>query len=56
MTGRSSVMPACWISWTCAALGLMDQGIAFGQKAQEMARFFPADHYLYFKSLAGIGL
>jgi tetratricopeptide (TPR) repeat protein len=47
---------ACWISWTCATSGLMDQGIAFGQKAQEIARFFPADHYLYFKSLAGIGL
>ena len=46
---------ACWMSWTCAYLGLMDQGIAFGKKAQEMARFFPADHYLYFKSLAGIG-
>ena len=46
---------ACWISWTCAGLGLMDQGIAFGKKAQEIARFFPLDHYLYFKSLAGIG-
>jgi len=46
---------ACWISWTCAFLGLMDQGIAFGKKAQEMTRFFPADHYLYFKSLGGIG-
>jgi tetratricopeptide (TPR) repeat protein len=46
---------ACWLSMTCPFLGLMDQGIAFGKKAQEMARFFPADHYLYFKSLAGIG-
>jgi tetratricopeptide (TPR) repeat protein len=46
---------ACWLSWTCFSLGIMDQGIAFGQKAQEMARFFPADHYLYFKSLSGIG-
>jgi class 3 adenylate cyclase/tetratricopeptide (TPR) repeat protein len=47
---------ACWISWTCAWSGIMDQGIAFGKKAQEMARFFPTDHYLCFKSLAGIGL
>jgi len=46
---------AGWISWTCGLLGLLDQGIAFGKKAQEMARFFPADHYLYFKSLGGIG-
>jgi class 3 adenylate cyclase/tetratricopeptide (TPR) repeat protein len=45
---------ACWISYTCVYAGLMDQGIAFGQKAQEMARFFPDDHYLYFKSLGGI--
>jgi len=47
---------ACWISWTCAGLGLMDQGIAFGQKALEIARFFPADHYLHFKSLGGIAV
>jgi tetratricopeptide (TPR) repeat protein len=46
---------ACWMSWTCNFLGFMDQGIAFGKKAQEMARFFPADHYLHFKTLAGIG-
>jgi len=45
---------ACWMSWTCAYLGMMDQGVAFGQKAQEIARFFPADHYLYMKSLSGI--
>jgi class 3 adenylate cyclase/tetratricopeptide (TPR) repeat protein len=45
---------ACWISWTCGILGMMDQGIAFGQKALEMARFFPADHYLYLKSFGGI--
>jgi tetratricopeptide (TPR) repeat protein len=45
---------AAWISWTCAGVNIFDQGIAFGQKAQEMARFFPDDHYLYFKSLGGI--
>jgi class 3 adenylate cyclase/tetratricopeptide (TPR) repeat protein len=45
---------ACWMCWPCASLCLIDQGIAFGQKAQEMARFFPTDHYLYFKSLSGI--
>jgi class 3 adenylate cyclase/tetratricopeptide (TPR) repeat protein len=46
---------AAWMCWTCTLLGIMDQGIAFGEKAQEMARFFPADHYLYMKSLSGIG-
>ncbi len=47
---------SCQMSWTCALSGLMDQGIAFGQKAQEMARYFPADQYLYFKSLTGLAL
>jgi class 3 adenylate cyclase/tetratricopeptide (TPR) repeat protein len=45
---------ACWMTYTCLFLGMMDQGIAFGKKAQEMAPFFPADHYLYFKPLTGI--
>lgn len=45
---------ACWMIWTCTFLNLFDQGIAFGQKAQEMSRFFPDDHYLYVKSVGGI--
>ena len=45
----------CWMSWTCSLLGLSDQGIAFGRKALEMSRYFPDDHYLYFKSVGGIG-
>jgi tetratricopeptide (TPR) repeat protein len=47
---------ACtWLSWTCVCLGLLDEAIGFGERAQQIAGLFPSDHYLYFKSLGGIG-
>jgi tetratricopeptide (TPR) repeat protein len=47
---------ACtWLTWTCAELGLLDEAIAFGQKAQEISGTFESDQYLYFKSLGGLG-
>jgi tetratricopeptide (TPR) repeat protein len=47
---------ACtWIVWTCAELGLLDEAIRFGERAQEIANHLLSDHYLYFKSLGGIG-
>jgi class 3 adenylate cyclase len=47
---------ACtWLSFTCPALGRMDEGVSNGKMAQEISRKFKTDHYLYFKSLAGIG-
>lgn len=46
---------ACaWLTWTCADWGLLDEAIVFGGKAQEIARILDSDHYLFFKSLAGI--
>ena len=46
---------ACtWLTWTCAELGLLDEAIAFGERAQEISKILPSDHYLFFKSLAGI--
>jgi len=46
---------ACaWLTWTCAELGLLDEAIAFGEKAQEISRILDSDHYLFFKSLAGV--
>jgi class 3 adenylate cyclase len=45
----------CWLTWTCAELGLLDEAIAFGARAQEISSFLEADQYLYFKSLGGIG-
>jgi len=44
-----------WLPWTCAELGLFDEAISFGERAQEIARLIPSDQYLYFKSLGGIG-
>jgi len=46
---------ACtWLSFTCSALGHMDEGIAFGERAQRISGMFKRDHYMYFKSLSGI--
>ncbi|UCD79365.1 MAG: hypothetical protein JSW26_28870, partial [Desulfobacterales bacterium] len=47
---------ACaWISWTCADMGLLEEAIIFGKKAQEVYRIRELDQYLYFKSLGGMG-
>ena len=47
---------ACtWLNWTCSDLGLFDKAIVFGEKAQEIAKILESDHYLFFKSLAGLG-
>jgi tetratricopeptide (TPR) repeat protein len=35
-------------------LGLCDEGITYGKRAQEIAESFPSDQYLFFKSLAGM--
>jgi class 3 adenylate cyclase/tetratricopeptide (TPR) repeat protein len=43
-----------WLSWTCAELGLFTDAVAHANRAQKIAKFFDSDHYLYFKSLAGL--
>jgi class 3 adenylate cyclase/tetratricopeptide (TPR) repeat protein len=46
---------ACtWLPWTCAELGLFSEGIQYGERAQKIAESFPADQYLFFKSLAAL--
>jgi class 3 adenylate cyclase/tetratricopeptide (TPR) repeat protein len=46
---------ACtWLPWVCTDLGLFDDGIRFGKKAQEIAKLFPSDEYLFYKSLGGL--
>ncbi len=48
---------ACtWLTWTCCDLGLYDEAIHYGKRAQEIAKMVESDHYLYFKSLGGIGM
>jgi tetratricopeptide (TPR) repeat protein len=47
---------ACaWLAWTCAELGRLDEAIAHGERAQTIFESLESDHYLYFKSLGGIG-
>jgi len=46
---------ACtWLTWTCEGLGLLEEAVAFGQRAQDISRSFESDPYLYFKSLGGL--
>ncbi|MBT3368387.1 MAG: AAA family ATPase, partial [Nitrospina sp.] len=44
------------LTWTCCDLGLFDEAIHYGTRAQEIAELVESDHYLYFKSLGGIGM
>jgi class 3 adenylate cyclase/tetratricopeptide (TPR) repeat protein len=47
---------ACtWLSWLYGDLGLFKKGIEYGHKANEIGKEFKDDHYIYFKSLGGIG-
>jgi tetratricopeptide (TPR) repeat protein len=47
---------ACtFLTWACGDLGRFQEAAAYGEKAQEIAKLFPSDQYLYFKSLAGLG-
>jgi len=46
---------ACtWLSWCCADLGLPEEAISLGERANEIAKTIKYDHYLYFKPLAAI--
>jgi class 3 adenylate cyclase/tetratricopeptide (TPR) repeat protein len=47
---------ACtWLTWVCAEMGRFDEGETFCERAQQIAKSFPTDQYLFFKSLAGLG-
>jgi len=43
-----------WLCWTCAELGLFDEAITHGERAQKIAKILDSDQYLYFKSLAAL--
>jgi len=48
---------ACsWFTWTCSELGLLDEAIDHGKRAQKIAKNLGSDHYLFFKSLGGMAL
>jgi class 3 adenylate cyclase/tetratricopeptide (TPR) repeat protein len=56
-TGNKQVIGyACtWLIWTCADWGLFDEAIEYGERALEMARVLESDHYLFYKTLGGLG-
>jgi class 3 adenylate cyclase/tetratricopeptide (TPR) repeat protein len=46
---------ACtWLTWACGELGLFAEGMGFGERAQKIAKSFPSDQYLFFKSLGAV--
>jgi class 3 adenylate cyclase/tetratricopeptide (TPR) repeat protein len=45
----------CWLSWVCADMGMFKDGIECGEQALTIAKKLKTDHYLYYKSIAGIG-
>ena len=48
---------ACtWLVWVCAETGRFAEGIAYGERARQLARRFPADPYITFKPVGGLGL
>ncbi|MFC1535371.1 AAA family ATPase, partial [Thermodesulfobacteriota bacterium] len=47
---------ACtWLTWSCTELARYDEAASYGERAQQIAKSFPSDQYLHFKSLAGLG-
>jgi class 3 adenylate cyclase/tetratricopeptide (TPR) repeat protein len=46
---------SAWLAFTCTDLGLFDEAIAHGERGQGIADEIATDHYLYFKSRAGLG-
>ena len=48
---------ACtWLAWSSWDVGRLTDVIFYGERGNEIARSIESDHYLYFKSLAGIGV
>jgi class 3 adenylate cyclase/tetratricopeptide (TPR) repeat protein len=44
-----------WLTWASLMGGNPEQAIKHGAKAQEIAKIFKTDAYMYFKSLCGVG-
>jgi class 3 adenylate cyclase/tetratricopeptide (TPR) repeat protein len=48
---------ACaWLAWACGDLGLVEEGILHGKRAQEISRLFESDQKLFRFSMGGMGL
>ena len=48
---------ACaWLTWNCAALGLLDDAIVYAKRAQEILRSSKSDRELFRFSIVGMGM
>jgi len=48
---------ACaWLAWACGDLGLLEEGIHYGRRAQEISRLFESDQKLFRFAIGGLGL
>lgn len=45
-----------WLAWNCTELGLLDEAIHHGQKAQTISQRLVSEKYIFFGSLSGMGL
>jgi class 3 adenylate cyclase/tetratricopeptide (TPR) repeat protein len=49
------ICSACtWLTWTCADLGLFEEGLRYGERAQKICKSLDPDSILFFQSLGGI--
>jgi class 3 adenylate cyclase/tetratricopeptide (TPR) repeat protein len=44
-----------WLTWTCTDLGLLDEAIIYGERAQKISILFADDAYLHYNSKAATG-
>jgi class 3 adenylate cyclase/tetratricopeptide (TPR) repeat protein len=44
------------LTWTCAELKLLDQGIQYGIEAEKIARLYELEPMIFFQSLSGMGM
>jgi predicted ATPase/class 3 adenylate cyclase len=52
---RSLAYCYTWLAWTCVDLAFYEEAEMFGNLAVSLSNVFPNEHYLYFKSRAGLG-
>ena len=51
---RSLAYCYTWLAWACVELALFKEAEMFGNLAVTLSNAFPKEHYLYFKSRAGL--
>ena len=49
-------LACCNLTWSCAELKLLDEGIHYGTKAEEIAEIYNLEPMVFFQTLAGMGM